>query len=336
MQQSGGVTGTAGQSRWFCARCAGIVVLLYVLLWAGMGKASAMPQGDVDTSALPGCPNDCYWLQAKETVSKSVVSMLLQHQAELDRGIRYHKLMHGDRRQKYIALTFDDGPHPSFTLRLLALLKQYHVKATFFVVGEMAEKYPYLVKAEVADGHCIGNHTYHHVNLTKISPEQGAAEIAACNAVLKHITGHTPHLFRPPGGDYNHQVAEISEALHATMVLWSNDPGDYARPGAQVIERRLLTQPQVRGGAIILVHDGIEQTLDILPHLITTLRQQGYEFVTIDQMIALTNCHDATRSTAPQLATAPLLHSVAAQQNTRPGMVHQPAVGLGMGETSSK
>ena len=316
------------------------LLLLLLCLPACMRGAGAsdMPQLDTTADAQPGGQHDCYWLKAKETVSKSVLALLAQHQAELDHGIRLHKLMHGDRQQKYIALTFDDGPHPAFTRRLLALLKQYHVKATFFVVGEMAEKYPDLVQAEVADGHCIGNHTYHHVNLTKISPDKVALEIAACNEVVKHITGHTPHLFRPPGGDYNHQIAEISEALHATLVLWSNDPGDYAKPGAQVIEQRLLTQPQVKGGAIILVHDGIEQTFDILPHLICALRRQGYEFVTIDQMIAFDNAHNAPRpgppakhekaENRPQVAKTPTMHNVAERQENKPANTTQSADGL--------
>ncbi len=246
-------------------------------------RIQPLPPAD-SASTQPGCPNDQYWLKAKETVYRSVMDILAQDQTELDKGTRYHKLIHGDREKKYIALTFDDGPHPKFTPRLLAFLKQYKVKATFFVVGEMAEKYPQLVKAEADEGHCVGNHTYHHVNLTKIDPGYVATEIEACNEVVKRITGHTPRYFRPPGGDYNHQTAEICEAMNQMMVLWSDDPGDFRKPGESVIELRLLNK--VKGGAIILLHDGIEQTLAVLPQVIATLRKQGYEFVTIDQLVA--------------------------------------------------
>lgn len=281
---------------------------LFVLLifFTCIRAVHAMPEpqtSDDSASTQPGCANDAYWLKARETVYRSVMDILEQHQAELDKGIRYHKLMHGDREKKYIALTFDDGPHPQFTPKLLAFLKQYKVKATFFVVGEMAEKYPQLVKAEADAGHCVGNHTYHHVNLTKISSDKVATEIVACNEVVKRITGHTPRYFRPPGGDYNHQIAEICDALNTTMVLWSDDPGDYRKPGEEIIQTRLLNK--VKGGAIILLHDGIQQTLDVLPQVITTLRKQGYEFVTVDQMVSLE--HLDKPSPAVQLArhTAP-------------------------------
>lgn len=275
-----------------------LLVLLTVLFLTQIGTAQQSTAVQHATPTAPGGQQDPYWLRAKETVYKSVVEILVQHQAEVDRGIQYHKLIHGDPNHKYIALTFDDGPHPKYTPKTLALLKKNKVKATFFVVGEMAEKYPELVKAEVAAGHCIGNHTYHHVNLTKISGENVAIELEACNEVLQRITGKVPRLFRPPGGDYNHQVAEVSAALNSTMVLWTDDPGDYASPGAKVIETRLLNN--VKNGGIILVHDGIQQTLDILPQVITYLKQQGYEFVTVEQMLAIQRMANRAKLPAPR------------------------------------
>ena len=109
-----------------------------------------------------------------------------------------------------IALTFDDGPHVASTLQLLALLKQFDVKATFFVVGEMAEQHPELVRAIAADGHVLGNHTFHHVNLKKIAPEYVAVELKACGEVVQSSIGRAPHLFRPPGGDYTTHVSTIA------------------------------------------------------------------------------------------------------------------------------
>ena len=101
--------------------------------------------------------------------------------------------------------------------------------------------------------------------------------------MLANITGAPPHLFRPPGGDYDKDVAEVSEALGYTIVLWTDDPGDYASPGDQVISKRLLAR--VSNSGIILIHDGIRQTLDVLPRIITYLKKRGFEFVTIDQML---------------------------------------------------
>jgi peptidoglycan/xylan/chitin deacetylase (PgdA/CDA1 family) len=208
---------------------------------------------------------------------------MAQHQAELLRGIRYHKLVRGDTQNRTVALTFDDGPHPDYTPQLLAILKRNNVKATFFVVGELAEQHPDLIKAEVEGGHGVANHTYHHVNLTRIPNVDVATEIQACGDVLKRITGGQPRLFRPPGGDYDKEVAEAAEALGYTMVLWTDDPGDYARPGAKVIEARTLRT--VNPGGIILLHDGVQQTVDVLPQILDLIRKQGLRFVTVEEML---------------------------------------------------
>ncbi len=227
--------------------------------------------------------NDPYWQMAKKEVYKSVEEVLAQHQAELRRGWKLHTFLRGATRKKLVALTFDDGPHPKFTPQLLQILRTEKVPATFFVVGEMAEKYPDLIQAEVADGHCVGNHTYHHVNLTKILAPDVATEIRACGDVIKRITGHTPHLMRPPGGDYDKDVAETADVLGYTTVLWTDDPGDYTSPGDPVIFQRLMRN--INPGGVILLHDGIQETIDILPNIITTLRKRGYQFVTVDELM---------------------------------------------------
>jgi peptidoglycan-N-acetylglucosamine deacetylase len=227
--------------------------------------------------------SDKFWQNAKEKVYQSVPALLAQHKAELAQGLKFGKLMRGNSLKKQIAITFDDGPHPKYTPQLLAILRQHQVKATFFVVGEMAEKYPELIQAEIADGHLVGNHTYHHVNLTKIPVGYVATEIQACGDVVKNITGRFPHTFRPPGGDYNPQVAEIVDALGYTMILWTDDPGDYASPGEKVIEKRLL--PRLNNGGIILIHDGVQQTVDLLPWLLQELKAKGYQCVTIEEML---------------------------------------------------
>lgn len=227
-----------------------------------------------------------YWQHAKEEVYRSVPELLAQQQAELARGLRYRKLMHGDKGRKWIALTFDDGPHPQYTPRILSILKEHHVRATFFVVGKMAEKHPDLLRQQMEDGHSIGNHTYHHVNLTRIPPTDVAAEIKACGEVIQSITGKAPHLFRPPGGDYDRNVAEVAEALGYWIVLWTDDPGDYAKPPEKELRQKLFSR--LGNGGIILLHDGIAETLDLLPDLIGYLKSQGYELVTIDDMLSTT------------------------------------------------
>jgi peptidoglycan-N-acetylglucosamine deacetylase len=263
-----------------------LTLITFVFVIGGCNKNTAPKPGITATKSTPEDPRkklDQYWANAKIEVDKSVLELMAQHQVELERGLKYHKFMRGDTSKSRIALTFDDGPHPAFTPKLLDILKENNVKATFFLVGEMAEKYPDLVKREIAEGHSVGNHTYHHVNLTKVPPEDIATEMEACSDVLNKITGKKPHLFRPPGGDYNRQVIEIAEAEGYTTIFWTDDPGDYASPGKKVIEIRLLRN--VNNGGIILIHDGVQETVDILPQVIEYLKNRGFEFVTIDEMM---------------------------------------------------
>lgn len=265
---------------------AGIALALCGVAILRLSPAPTRAQQAVEPTvktAEPNYANDPYWQHAKQEVYLSVLELMAQHKNELLQNIRYHKLFHGDLKKKEIALTFDDGPHPQYTPQLLAILAQAKVKATFFVIGEMADKYPELVLAEQRAGHSIGNHTYHHVNLTKILEPDVATEIKACGEALQRITGQPPRLFRPPGGDYDTGVATASEALGYTIALWTDDPGDYASPGAPVILQRTLKA--AGNGGIILLHDGVQQTIDILPQLIATLKQQGYRFVTCDAML---------------------------------------------------
>lgn len=226
---------------------------------------------------------DPFWLNAKRIMVRSTPELLAQHETELGRGIRYNKIFEGNIGRKQVALTFDDGPHPAYTPQILRILKQYHAKATFFVVGEQAERNPELVKAEIAAGDNVGNHTYDHVSLVKIPDDYVGTEIKACGEVLKQITGRAPHLFRPPGGVYNEQVEQQAQSLGYTTVLWTNDPGDYASPGEDVILQRTFSK--INNGSIILLHDGIQQTIDVLPTILQYLKDHGYQTVTVDEML---------------------------------------------------
>jgi len=233
--------------------------------------------------ALVESERDEYWLNAKREVYKSTLELVAQRQVELDRGLLGDRILRGNPNRREIALTIDDGPHPVYTPELLQILAQNGIKATFFVVGEQAERYPELIRAESDAGHAIGNHTYDHVSLIKIPPQYIDTEIKACGEVINRITGKSPHLFRPPGGEYNRSVAEATEALGYKLVLYSDDPGDYAEPGTQVIEKRTLDM--ISNGGIILLHDGSAQTLTILPQLIQRLKARGFQFVSVDQLL---------------------------------------------------
>lgn len=205
-----------------------------------------------------------------------------QQQQEQQDGIYYRKLIRGNPSMRAVALTFDDGPHPIFTLQLLEVLAKYRVPATFFVVGKMAERYPELLMLEYASGHLIGNHTYHHVNLRLLTSGQVRWEWEACNATIYKMTRYRMRYCRPPGGDYNAAIINAAMSLGLTTVLWTDDPGDYAQPGDTVISERVFKH--LGNGGIILLHDGEEQTISILPQLIEGIAQRGYRFITLDEM----------------------------------------------------
>jgi peptidoglycan/xylan/chitin deacetylase (PgdA/CDA1 family) len=239
-------------------------------------RRSSVPPDSLTAAAV--------WEHAKEVSYKSAEELFAQHAWELRKDIRYKKLARGNASEKIVALTFDDGPHPDFTPKLLTILKQYQLKATFFVVGEMAPKYPDLVRAEAVAGHVVGNHTFHHVNLTKIPVTGVLTEWEAGQEVVKAITGQTMRFCRPPGGDYDGAVIRAAMELGLTTVLWTDDPGDYASPGDRAIERRVLDQ--IGNGGIILLHDGIQQTIEVLPQIVEHLKRRGFRFVTVAEMEA--------------------------------------------------
>lgn len=197
-------------------------------------------------------------------------------------GKGYDVLYYGDPHKKDIALTFDDGPHPEYTPQILRILKKYKIKATFFLVGMMAERRPDLVKAISRDNHLVGNHSFHHQNLVGMSKKRAEAEWLACNNVIKSILGKSPQFCRPPGGDYNDAVFEVATKRGLTTVLWTDDPGDYSSPGREFIERNILNY--VYNGSIILLHDGVQQTINVLPQIIEGLNERGYRFVTVETM----------------------------------------------------
>jgi peptidoglycan/xylan/chitin deacetylase (PgdA/CDA1 family) len=202
-------------------------------------------------------------------------------------------LRRGDADERVIALTFDDGPHGPRTQHLLQVLRQENVKATFFLVGKMAKKYPKLVKEIAADGHEIGNHTFSHATLTRITPEEAKADYEAASDTLQELTGKRPRLCRPPGGDLDDDVLQAAESLGMTTVLWTNDPGDYYRPGEETILDRTLAKAS--NGGIILLHDGIDQMIDVLPTIIETLRARGFKIVPAGELVKLKERRLATK-----------------------------------------
>ncbi len=197
-------------------------------------------------------------------------------------GLDRFVLRRGVGTAKRVSLTFDDGPHSDYTPKLLEVLKANGVKATFFVIGHMADKYPDLVRREAAEGHEVANHTYSHVTLTKIPEEEIDVEYQANDDAIRRITGKSARYCRPPGGDHNSEVLRRAATLGLTTVLWTDDPGDYLNPVDEVLfgsETAALSP-----GGIVLLHDGSKSTLDTLGRFIDSARARGYRFVSLDEL----------------------------------------------------
>ncbi|MBN1621090.1 MAG: polysaccharide deacetylase family protein [Endomicrobiales bacterium] len=181
-----------------------------------------------------------------------------------------------------IAITFDDGPHQKYTKELLAFLKKYNIKATFFVVGDQVIKYPQLARLISLYGHEIENHTTTHPNLTKLPEKNIKEELVMTRELIKNIAEQKSKYFRPPGGHYDNKVIEVAKDLGLRMVLWTVFPKDHGNTQADIISERILEQ--AHDGGVILLHSGSKQTLEALPKVIKELRYRGYHFVTISQL----------------------------------------------------
>src|SRR5216117_3586066 len=205
----------------------------------------------------------------------------------------YHQ---GAGREHQVAITFDDGPYPRWTPKILDILKAANVKAAFFLVGVNAERYPSLVRRIVNEGHEIGNHTYYHPNLALCWPEHIRLELNATQLLLETITGRATTLFRPPyaadtGPTQLSELAplKIAEDLNYLVVLESIDPQDWAKPGADIILRRI--KQQRHDGSVILLHDAggdRSQTVEALPRILDWLHTRGDTVVPLSTLLGKT------------------------------------------------
>lgn len=183
-----------------------------------------------------------------------------------------------------LAITFDDGPHPVNTPKLLEILSQRNIKATFFLVGQNVKQYPDLVRRILAEGHEIGNHTWTHASLSSISDDAVRKELKRSDDALFEIAGYRPHLMRPPYGAINTRLKNlIYSEFGYPCILWSVDPQDWRRPGVSVVVNRLVSG--ARPGAILLTHDIHAPTIVAVPQALDQLLAKGYQFVTVSQLM---------------------------------------------------
>jgi peptidoglycan-N-acetylglucosamine deacetylase len=194
-------------------------------------------------------------------------------------------------RVKQIALTFDDVPDPRFTGKVLDILKKFQVKATFFAVGERAKKHPDLAKRIHEEGHAIGNHSYNHAQLNKLSLDKFKGQIERTNTILKSLTGVNPRLIRPPYGDINEAQLQWARKNGYKVVNWNVDSLDWKGLRKEEVKSNILSA--VGPGSIVLQHAGggvgsdLSGTIEALPDIITELRSKGYSFVTLPEMLGV-------------------------------------------------
>ena len=182
--------------------------------------------------------------------------------------------------RKKIALTFDDGPHPHYTLQLLDGLAKRGVKATFFVTGQNAEAYPDIIRRMSEDGHLIGNHTFSHIQLTDQNRQNFRDELIKTNEIITGITGKEVLYVRPPYGTWD---KGLETELNMFPVLWDVDPLDWCSDDAYCVAEKVVTK--IHENDIILMHDCYESTVTAALEVIDELSAQGYEFVTVDEIL---------------------------------------------------
>ncbi|MEH2231775.1 MAG: polysaccharide deacetylase family protein [Nostoc sp.] len=190
-------------------------------------------------------------------------------------------------KQKVIALTFDDGPWPESTGEVLDILKKNQIKGTFFLIGQNVKNYPGLVKREIAEGHVIGNHTWHHW-YQFLNPQAAAYEIDHTADLIYQVTGIKTNLFRPPGGIMHNGVASYAINSKYAIIRWSSDSVDYSRPAVPKLINNVFRR--AKPGGIVLMHDGggnRSKTVQALPEIIANFRKQGYKFVTIPELLEM-------------------------------------------------
>jgi len=191
---------------------------------------------------------------------------------------------------KAIALTFDDGPHPTYTTKILDILAEHHARATFFILGIYAKKYPHIVRRQIAEGHEVAIHSWAHGRYTQMSTVAVAKDIARCQKLLRSLSDEPVSLrwVRPPYGAKNAAVERIIAQAGCQVAMWSVDPADWRQPGSNALYQHVMSH--AHNGAVVLMHDGPahrEGTVKALRRIIPGLQTRGYQLLTMSQLAGL-------------------------------------------------
>ena len=205
---------------------------------------------------------------------------VIQSSYLLDKDAELYKAYYEKKNRKVVALTFDDGPNPATTNQALDTLSKYGIKATFFVLGKNVSGNEEILKRMKADGHVIGNHSWSHPVLSKLSLDEAKKQITDTEDALTKVLGSSSKLMRPP---YGAITDDIRKSLDLSFIMWDVDSLDWKSK----IEASILTeiQREVKNGSIILMHDIHAETVHALPKVIDYLKGQGYDFVTVPDLL---------------------------------------------------
>lgn len=188
--------------------------------------------------------------------------------------------------EKVIAITFDDGPNPDYTEKIQSILKKENVHATFFLLGKNIEKYPSLVQETVQNGHDIGNHSFSHRDFAKLSDEEAMEELRSSQAAFYNLLGSFPVYFRPPYGNLLPRDMPVLKKYFIRVVKWNIDTKDWKDDSTATLVYDIAMK-HAAPGAIILCHDNNEKSLEALPKIIHDLKNKGFRFVTISELLNL-------------------------------------------------
>ncbi len=215
-----------------------------------------------------------------------VLAALVWASTDIGSGVYLEALCRAESADKVVALTFDDGPDEDSTPRVLDLLKRYDVRATFFVVGEQARQNPELIHRMVAEGHTVAGHSYYHLPQSTLwSSQRYTEELFRCNDVVARLTGLRMRLYRPPFGVTNPPIARAVKNLGLIPVGWSVRSLDTITKNRDRVVDRVMRG--LRGGDVILLHDRLENSEELLEKLLTALRTQHYTTATVDELFKI-------------------------------------------------
>jgi peptidoglycan-N-acetylglucosamine deacetylase len=203
---------------------------------------------------------------------------------EMHQG-RGRAISHGNETLNQIALTFDDGPNNKHTPQILDILRKYNVKGTFFVLGIQVRDHPAILRRIVEEGHEIGNHTYGHPQLKRLTEERVRQELVSTQEEIQKAVGLTPKFLRPPYGAFKNESIPLFDELGFRLILWSVDTKDWKKKSGEAIIQTVSRD--TKNGSIILFHDSKAETVRVLPQIIEDILARGFQPVTISQMTGL-------------------------------------------------